>query len=162
MVGGRELLQLSFYQPSHEAILATFQLPKEQIQYTQLPSEAIELCNHDKNRHGIVILFENKPIGFFGLRHGESALPYVDYPNALLLHSFLIDFKQQGKGFAKKALKLLPDFVKKHFPMMNEIVLAVNEKNTVAKHLYLATNFQDRGRRRMGPIGQQLILQYFL
>ena len=42
--------------------------------------------------------------------------------------------------------------------MKNEVVLAVNEKNIPAQNLYEKVGFQDKGFRRMGPIGQQIIM----
>ncbi|MGW8264454.1 GNAT family N-acetyltransferase, partial [Bacillus sp. LR--39] len=31
-----------------------------------------------------------------------------------------------------------------------------------AKHLYMKSGFLDKGRRRIGPLGEQLILHHFL
>ena len=55
-------------------------------------------------------------------------------------------------------MALLQDFVKYYYPVKNEVILAVNEKNIPAQKLYEKVGFQDKGFRRMGPIGQQLIL----
>ncbi|MFU1847767.1 GNAT family N-acetyltransferase, partial [Enterococcus faecium] len=43
-------------------------------------------------------------------------------------------------------------------PIKNEVVLAVNEKNIPAQNLYEKVGFQDKGLRRMGRIGQQIIM----
>ena len=53
---------------------------------------------------------------------------------------------------------LLEEFVKRYFPIKNEVVLAVNERNIPAQDLYAKVGFQDKGFRRMGPIGQQIIM----
>ncbi len=53
---------------------------------------------------------------------------------------------------------LLDEFVKRYFPIKNEVVLAVNERNIPAQNLYAKVGFQDKGFRRMGPIGQQIIM----
>lgn len=53
---------------------------------------------------------------------------------------------------------LLEEFVKRYFPIKNEVVLAVNERNIPAQNLYAKVGFQDKGFRRMGPIGQQIIM----
>lgn len=55
-------------------------------------------------------------------------------------------------------MALLQDFVIYYYPIKNEVILAVNEKNIPAQKLYEKVGFQDKGYRRMGPIGQQLIL----
>lgn len=53
---------------------------------------------------------------------------------------------------------LLEEFVKCYFPIKNEVVLAVNERNIPAQNLYAKVGFEDKGFRRMGPIGQQIIM----
>lgn len=53
---------------------------------------------------------------------------------------------------------LLEEFVKRYFPIKNEVVLAVNERNIPAQNLYAKVGFQDKGFRRMGPIGEQIIM----
>ena len=42
--------------------------------------------------------------------------------------------------------------------MKNEVVLKVNEKYSSTQNLYEKVGFQDKGLRRMGPIGQQIIM----
>lgn len=76
----------------------------------------------------------------------------------MLLTAFSIDHRHQGQGFAKQGLLLLPDFVSRHFAEIREVVLAVNHKNTAAFHLYTKVGFQDQGKRRIGPLGEQIIL----
>lgn len=53
---------------------------------------------------------------------------------------------------------LLEEFVKRYFPIKNEVVLAVNERNIPAQNLYAKVGFEDKGFRRMGPISQQIIM----
>ncbi len=55
-------------------------------------------------------------------------------------------------------MALLQEFVKRYFPIKNEVVLAVNEKNIPAQNLYEKVGFQNKGFRKMGPIGQQIIM----
>ncbi|WNS40941.1 hypothetical protein [Paenibacillus sp. MMS20-IR301] len=57
---------------------------------------------------------------------------------------------------------MLPDFVRIQYPGAEQIVLAVNERNTAARQLYLRAGFQDNGLRRSGSKGPQMILQYKL
>lgn len=83
---------------------------------------------------------------------------FTENESALLLTSFSINYDRQGKGYAKKSLALLQAFVQRYFPMKNEVVLAVNEKNIPAQNLYEKVGFQDKGFRRMGPIGQQIVM----
>jgi hypothetical protein len=55
-------------------------------------------------------------------------------PKAILLRALSINYRHQGNGYAKAAMKTLPLFVKNHFTKVDEIVLAVNEKNIGAKN----------------------------
>ncbi len=76
----------------------------------------------------------------------------------MLLTSLSVNHAHQGKGYAKQGMLLLKSFVKAEFPTCNEIVLAVNHKNVPAQKLYKKVGFKDTGKRKMGPIGEQLIL----
>ncbi len=95
---------------------------------------------------------------FFALQTGDRVQEFTENENALLLTSFSINHNRQRKGYAKKSLALLQEFVQRYFSMKNEVVLAVNEKNIPAQNLYEKVGFQDKGLRRMGPIGQQIIM----
>jgi hypothetical protein len=57
---------------------------------------------------------------------------------------------------------LLGEFVKSEYPTCNEIVLAVNHKNIPAQKLYSKVGYKDTGRRKMGPIGEQFIMNLLL
>lgn len=92
------------------------------------------------------------------MQTGDRVQEFTDNQDALLLTSFSINHNRQRKGYAKKSLALLQEFVKRYFPIKNEVVLAVNEKNIPAQNLYEKVGFQDKGFRRMGPIGQQIIM----
>ncbi|WP_345840750.1 hypothetical protein [Bacillus sp. P14.5] len=59
-------------------------------------------------------------------------------------------------------MKLLPSFVLEHFPETSEIVLAVNERNSAARTLYMKSGFKDNGKKLMGRKGLQSILTYKL
>jgi RimJ/RimL family protein N-acetyltransferase len=107
----------------------------------------------------IVILdYNGVPVGLFALETGDRVKEFTDNEDALLLTSFSINHNRQRKGFAKKSLLLLEEFVKRYFPIKNEVVLAVNERNIPAQNLYAKVGFEDKGFRRMGPIGQQIIM----
>ncbi len=73
---------------------------------------------------------------FFALQTGDRVQEFTENENALLLTSFSINHNRQRKGYAKKSLALLQAFVQRYFPMKNEVVLAVNEKNIPAQNLY--------------------------
>lgn len=137
-------------------ILQTFELPQNQVHFTSLPANFQE---PKQGEHRIVLLSDNTPVGFFLLNTTAKVLEYSRSPHAVLLTSLSINQIEQGNGYAKKAMLLVKEFVQTEFPDCDEIVLAVNHKNTAAHQLYVKTGFQDTGDRKTGPIGEQLIMK---
>ncbi|MDR9857021.1 GNAT family protein [Paenibacillus sp. VCA1] len=149
-----EQLSLQRYAEKDKEALAAFRLPAEQAQYTALPLEVLE---PDEGKHPIVIVSGKGPVGFFVLHTSERVRDYTENLNALLLTALSINHVEQGKGYAKKAMLLLKDFVRSQFPAYDEVVLAVNHKNIPAQRLYEKAGFRDTGRRREGNLGEQYI-----
>ena len=151
-------IQLVPYTEKFKESLQTFTLPEEQVQFTSHPMELLDKTEQDTTRNPIVILADDKPVGIFALQSGNRVQEYTNKENSLLLVSFSINYTEQGKGYAKQALYQLSDYVYTYFPNIEEIVLAVNERNIPAQKLYVTVGFEDRGHRRMGTIGPQLVL----
>jgi RimJ/RimL family protein N-acetyltransferase len=154
------MISLSFYEERYKHQLYDFQLPTEQHQFTGLPCEILEQALEDDARFPVIILFDEIPVGFFILHKGEGIKDFSANQNALLLRALSINFLYQGKGYGKMGMELLPEFVKAHFPGVDEIVLAVNMRNQAAKKLYEKVGFIDKGERRNGDIGPQYILHF--
>ena len=154
-----DYLELRHFSDEYMDTLNTFRLPEEQVQFTSLPNNYKEVTD---GQHRIVILNDKEPVGFFLLHSTERVKEYSDNPQAMLLTALSINQSKQGKGYAKKAMLLLRDFITNEFPNCNEIVLAVNHRNIAAQQLYLKVGFQDTGIRRIGPIGEQFILNLLL
>lgn len=153
--------QLRFYTEDDFEAFQRFELPSEQVAFTALPGEALEAAAQDPNRYPVVIQsLEGETVGFFVLHLNAELTSLVDNPRAILLRALSIDFRQQGQGYAKAAMLQLPAFVGKHFPEVDEIVLAVNARNLAAQRLYLQAGFEDRGLTRMGPMGMQHIYHF--
>ncbi|MCH1627387.1 hypothetical protein MJG50_18790 [Fredinandcohnia sp. SECRCQ15] len=90
--------------------------------------------------------------------HGwDEVKEYSDNKDAILIRAYSINYTFQGKGIAIKSLSILDSFVKKHFPTKNEMILAVNQSNTIAQHVYLQVGFIDKGIRVMGRNGELFI-----
>ena len=139
--------------------LNSFELPEEQEQFTALPNKFLEVT---EGQHRIVILSENEPVGFFLLHSTQRVKEYSDNPKAMLLTALSVNHAKQGRGYAKKGMLLLKDFVKTEFPNCDEIVLVVNHKNVPAQQLYLKVGFEDTGKRKMGPKGEQFVMSLLL
>jgi RimJ/RimL family protein N-acetyltransferase len=99
-----------------------------------------------------------EPVGFFVLHSSDRVKEYTDSPGAMLLTTFSMNHVQQGKGYAFQGMNQLKPFLNQHFPKCNEVVLAVNKRNIPAQKLYQKVGFTDTGRRKIGRIGEQLIL----
>ncbi|UQZ36643.1 GNAT family N-acetyltransferase [Paenibacillus sp. PK3_47] len=149
-------IQLSFYQNKHLESLSKFELPESQVRFTALPEE---ILNVSEGQYRIVILSEDLPVGFFLLHNTERVREYSNSPNAMLLTALSVDHKHQGKGYAKKAMVELKEFITMNFKYCDEIILAVNHKNIPAQNLYKNVGFIDTGRRKAGEIGEQFIMQ---
>lgn len=124
-----------------------------------MPSKILEVT---EGQNRIVILSGIEPVGFFLLHSTERVKEYSDNPNAMLLTALSVNHAKQGKGYAKQGMLLLRDFVKSEFPNCDEIVLVVNHKNVPAQRLYLRVGFEDRGKRKIGPLGEQFVMSLSL
>ncbi len=155
-------MELHFYGEHNQALIEQYQLPDEQLRYTAMPAECIALATSDDCRLPVLVIEEDKLVTFFVLHHGEGINTYTTNKQAILIRAFSTDYREQGKGYAKKALRLLPAFIHSHFPYMSEIILAVNVKNDAAQSLYKNCGFIDEGQRRMGPKGELIIMSFSL
>ncbi|MFF2501741.1 GNAT family N-acetyltransferase [Peribacillus sp. NPDC058075] len=154
-MGKVDYVELKHFSNEYLDVLNSFELPEEQVQFTALPNKILEAT---EGQHRIVILSENEPVGFFLLHSTERVKEYSDKSKAMLLTALSVNHAKQGKGYAKQGMLLLSDFVKSEFPNCDEIVLVVNHKNLPAQQLYLKVGFQDTGKRKIGPIGEQFIM----
>lgn len=152
-------VRLDLYKQKYDEALFNFRLPEEQEKFTSLPQHCIPEVKVDKTMHPVVILHDEAPVGFFVLRSGDVVKKYTENPKALLLTRLSIDESSQGKGYGKKGMNLLGDFVKRQFSECDEIVLAVNHKNIPAQKLYEKVGFVDTGKRIMGKIGEQFVFK---
>ncbi|AOH54779.1 GNAT family N-acetyltransferase [Peribacillus muralis] len=150
---------LQKYKPEHLQWLRAFELPKEQEKFTALPIKMLEIT---KERHPIVILHNNEPVGFFVLHSSDKVKEYTNNPRAMLLTALSINHSKQGRGFANKGMKKIQSFVTQQFPACNEIILAVNHKNVPAQKLYEKVGFKDTGTRKIGRIGEQYIYNFII
>jgi cysteine synthase A len=96
-------------------------------------------------------------IGFVLLR-AQQVAPSWAPPDAITLHNLRIDSEQQGRGYAKQAIRLLLDWVTTNLPTARRAALCVNHRNEHARQIYLACGFADTGQTIVGALGPQSIL----
>lgn len=156
----KEVVSLVFYKPEYKVLLSNYNLSEEQQRYTALPVDALQKCESEPDRHPIVILYGNQPVGFFVLHGWEGVKDFSENKEAILLRAYSINAEYQGKGIASQSIRLLRSFVKEHFPEVNEIILAVNHANIVAQTVYKKGGFVDKGIRAMGSQGEMFIYHF--
>lgn len=154
------LIRLALYHEQYDQDLADFALKGEQFQFTAMPAEVIEEAIQNPDKDPMVILHKEKPVGFFILHKSSEYVEEKDASHTILVRALSISMEYQGNGYAKAAMKALPEFVRQLYPEINEIILAVNEGNIAAQQLYLKVGFLDMGVRKMGIHGLQLILHH--
>ncbi|AQW98708.1 GNAT family N-acetyltransferase [Elizabethkingia anophelis] len=148
------------YNDEHYEALTSYILDETQSQFSLVPREILDNSEimENKRRFQYTILHESNVAGFFSLDFSSDLLTYSDNENAVLLRALSINPKFQGKGIAKSAMIMLPDFVKKHFPEVEKIVFGVNATNENAYKLYLKTGYLDSGKIYEGVKGPQHIM----
>lgn len=151
-------MELYFYNDSFQEAIEEYQLSEIQLRYTGRPKECIMHSTTDPDRYSVLAIEKDQLMTYLDLHKKEGVKPYSNNDHSILIRAFSTDFRFQGNGYAQKTLGLLPDFVQKHFPEINELVLAVNVMNKVAQGLYKKCGFVDNGERRMGKKGELIMM----
>lgn len=157
------MLSLIPYHPSHFLSLS-YQLNEEQAQFTTSIDDCLNQRKDldDSDKSIIVIQLDEMPIGFFILDKGTDRLQLTNNPKSLLMRSYSINPDYQGKGYGKKVIELLENYIKQHNESVEELVLSVNLQNEHAYQVYMKSGFKDTGRKIMGIRGLQYALSKFL
>ncbi|EIT86082.1 GNAT family acetyltransferase [Fictibacillus macauensis ZFHKF-1] len=155
-------MELKLYHDYYKNHIQDYELSEAQLAFTMHPKACIPLSEADGDRSSILALEDDELVSFFVLHRNDGVQPYSANRQAILLRAFSTDHREQGKGYAKRALAQLPQWIATHFTECNEIVLAVNLENIAAQGLYKACGFVDTGGRVMGRKGEQMIMSYAL
>lgn len=155
-------MKLIHYTPQYDNLINNYYLPEEQLYYSALPLEAVEISKNNNDRHTILGMDDGELVTFFVLHENDAVQHYSDQPNDILLRSFSTNHIHQGKGYARKTLELLPQFMREHIPHIDGIVLGVNVKNTAAQGLYKKCGYVDTDNRVMGSKGEMIVMKYYL
>ncbi|MBW7676205.1 GNAT family N-acetyltransferase [Chryseobacterium chendengshani] len=156
------MTSLKFHEPEHLAEL-DYVLDDIQSRFTATAKQALKKIE-ERNQHEdffaypITIFYEEKIAGFFVIDFGEDKFDLTENQDSVLLRSLSVNPDFQGKGIGRQAMIEVDHFIKEHFTECNEIVLAVNEKNTQAFDLYLKTGYLYGGKMREGINGPQFLM----
>lgn len=115
----------------------------EENPYTVMPMDGMTESLHEYEKHPILILNEEEMVGFFILQTGESILKYTSNPHAILLKAHSVDKRYQKQGYGKASMEKLPEFIKKYFSSINEIILLIDYDNISGQMMYLKSGFKD-------------------
>lgn len=102
------------YNDEHYEALTSYILDETQSQFSLVPREILDNSEimENKRRFQYTILHESNVAGFFSLDFSAHLQNYSDSANAVLLRALSMNPEFQGKGIAKSAMIMLPDFVK--------------------------------------------------
>ncbi|AZA82317.1 N-acetyltransferase [Chryseobacterium lactis] len=153
------MVSLIFFKQEYLAEVS-YTLDENQSQFTATAEQSIQRIRErdDMNAFPIIILNDNRPVGFFVLDFGDDKLDLTDNENAVLLRSLSINPEMQGSGIGKSAMLQVDDFVRENFQYCDEIVLAVNQRNESAYHIYKKAGYTYNGKTRMGRSGPQYLM----
>ena len=130
--------------------------------HTDTPKNIIKKSKKDKNRYPIVILNKNDElVGIFCLHIDTGPKEYGYYQNDYaLIRGFSIDDKFKNQGYGSNALNGIFEFIDFSLKLeINHIILAVNEKNTLAQKAYKNSGFSVVKRNLEGKKGKLLIME---
>ncbi len=130
------------------------------MRFTATAQQALKnISERDDSDAFPITIFENDiPAGFFVLDFGKDKLELTDNQNSVLIRSLSVNPQMQGRGIGKSAMMKVDEFVKEHFKNCNELVLAVNQKNDSAYHIYLEAGYIYDGKTRIGRSGPQYLM----
>lgn len=130
------------------------------MRFTATAQQALQnISERDGSDAFPITIFEDDiPAGFFVLDFGKDKLDLTDNQDSVLIRSLSVNPQMQGRGIGKRAMMKVDEFVREHFKNCNELVLAVNQKNDSAYHIYLQAGYIYDGKTRIGRSGPQYLM----
>jgi ribosomal protein S18 acetylase RimI-like enzyme len=98
-------------------------------------------------------------IGFFKIDHDFSRIIERLPEGTFGFRGLLIGGQYQGLGYGSALLKALPDYLRKTYPALSEIWLAVDEANDRAIGCYEKSGWMIDGPGRIGRSGPERIMR---
>ncbi|MEE6127496.1 GNAT family N-acetyltransferase [Chryseobacterium arthrosphaerae] len=153
------MIHLKFFTPEHLTGVS-YALDENQMRFTATAQQALQNISErdDSDAFPITIFEDDIPAGFFVLDFGKDKLDLTDNQDSVLIRSLSVNPQMQGRGIGKRAMMKVDEFVREHFKNCNELVLAVNQKNDSAYHIYLQAGYIYDGKTRIGRSGPQYLM----
>ncbi len=151
-----EILRISLKKITKINLMSILQLDVKPEQRNLVAPNAISIAQAHFNKDAWfrAIYADNKPIGFVMI--SDSLLRYKSNPNhrpSYFLWRFMIDAKYQGKGYGKKAMKLIINHVRSR-PNAKELLLSHSKLDGNAGVFYKKFGFDYTG----SEIGDELVM----
>lgn len=124
---------------------------EEQTQYICSNRDSLnDATENDTVARPFAIYIDGVMVGFTMFAFDEA---YEDPDDRYWLWRFMIDEKQQGKGYGRLALQEIIEYFKKHGA--NHIKLSTKESNIAAISLYRKFGFKENGEMN----GEEMVFQ---
>ncbi|MFD2307096.1 GNAT family N-acetyltransferase [Enterococcus termitis] len=145
-------MYLTLYNDTHQTFIDNYCLSERKLRYVRAPQLAVK----DSNRHS-VLAFENEVlVTFFTLHYCSGEFPTTD---CLIVEDISTDYRHLRNGHVSRALQILPEFVKQHFPEVKQLILLVTEDKHFTQSLCKYADFQDTENRSLPPGDAQVFFQ---
>ncbi|WP_185288899.1 GNAT family N-acetyltransferase [Chryseobacterium lactis] len=153
------MIYLKFF-TSEDLAGVSYALDENQLRFTASAEQALQSieAREDDDAFPVTIFDEGKPVGFFVLDFGKDKLELTDNARSALIRSLSVNPQMQGRGIGKTAMLKLDGFVRENFKDCDELVLAVNQQNESAYHIYLKAGYIYDGKTRIGRSGPQYLM----
>ena len=138
-------------------LMSILQLDVNPEQKSLVASNAVSItqAHFNKDAWFRAIYVDNKPIGFVMI--SDTLLKSKSNPNhrpSYYLWRFMIDAKNQGKGYGKEAMKLIINHLKSR-PKAKEFLLSHSKSDGNAGEFYKKCGFKYTGKE----IGDELVMR---
>ena len=104
------------------------------------------IASIDPCRTAMAVLESSRVVGFFVLCRGEQIAHFASGPNTIGVFNFMIDAREQGKGYGTETLAVLNEYLLENHPEFTELNLTVDTANPRAYRAYLRAGFEDAGK----------------
>ncbi|MFC6274192.1 GNAT family N-acetyltransferase [Levilactobacillus tangyuanensis] len=157
------MLRLAAYQDDTRDRDRVANYPLKDATFTATPQMALTIAIGNTDRLPVMVLEDEELVGFLVLIKGDDVKEVGADPDvAILIRSVSVAENQRGKGYASRALQMLPEFVRRHFTFATTLVLSVDHGNLPAQKLYEKVGYVDTGRRGYGTYGEQYVLEQLI
>lgn len=153
------MVNLKFFTPE-DLSGVSYDLDEDQMRFTATAQQALQSISErdDSDAFPVTIFEDDIPAGFFVIDFGKDKFELTDNENSALIRSLSVNPEMQGRGIGKAAMLKVDGFVKENFKNCDEVVLAVNQKNDSAYHIYLQAGYIYDGKTRIGRSGPQYLM----